>query len=76
MNAPANLPNWPRLLSEDEAAAYLGVGKTRFREKWQARVWPQPIREGRRVLWDRKALDSFVDVLAGTGAPSNTWDDL
>lgn len=54
------LPEWPRLMSEDLAAAYLSIGKTMLREQG-----PEPQRIGHRVVWDRKALDRWADVLSG-----------
>jgi hypothetical protein len=53
-------PNWPRLLSEADAAAYLSIGATTLRERG-----PEPRRVGARVLWDRKDLDRWADALAG-----------
>lgn len=73
---PDTLAFVPRLLSEDQAAHYLGVGKTQFRKRWQERTYPQPVKEGRRLLWDIKMLDRYVDALSGIGANSNSWDDL
>lgn len=73
------IPNWPARLGEDLAASYLGVSKTTFRQRWQGRVYPQPIREGRRLLWSRQQLDSFVCAQFGTGAgdiEDDTWADL
>lgn len=52
------LPNWPRLMSEPQAAAYLSIGKTTLRTKG-----PAPKREGRRVLYDRLDLDRWADRL-------------
>ena len=52
------LPNWPRLMAEPVAAAYLSLGTTTLREKG-----PAPVHFGRRVLYDRKALDRWADAL-------------
>lgn len=71
------LPFWPRLLSEDMAAAYLGISKSNFHERWSAaKELPQPHRIGSRVLWDRLLLDRYVDALSGLSASGNSWDDL
>ena len=48
----------PRLLSIAGAASYLGISETKFRE-FVDRL-PQ-LRCGRRVLFDRRVLDEFVD---------------
>lgn len=62
MNAPArpSLPDWPRLMREDQAAAYLSIGATTLREKG-----PAPRELGRRRLWDRHDLDRWADRLGG-----------
>lgn len=62
--ALSDMPNWPRLLSEAQAAAYLGVSINTFRARVGDR-WPEPIRDGRRKLFDRLALDRAVDGLSG-----------
>lgn len=62
MNAPErpSLPDWPRLMSEAQAAAYLSIGTTTLREKG-----PHPLELGRRRLWDRQDLDRWADRLGG-----------
>lgn len=60
---PADLPDWPRLLGRDLAAAYVGVSPNTF----EATVPVPPIRIGRRELWDKARLDAWVDSLAGDG---------
>ncbi|WP_174298154.1 hypothetical protein [Sphingomonas bacterium] len=47
---------WSRLLSEDDAAAYLSLGSTMFRG-----LGIKAKRIGRRVLWDIRDLDAWVD---------------
>lgn len=76
------LPNWPLRMCEDYAALYLGVSKTLFREKWQRGEYPEPVREGKRLLWHRRQLDRFVDAqfglqqLPGSSSRDDTWDDF
>jgi hypothetical protein len=62
MNAPARLalPEWPRLMGEDLAALYLGIGRTMLDE-----AGPAPKRIGRRKLYDRRDLDRWADALGG-----------
>jgi len=76
MASRAALPP-PRLVSETYAAAYLGRGRSRFREEWRAGKAPAPSdRKGRVPLWDMRVLDSFVDAKSGIKEPvRNTWDD-
>jgi len=52
------MPDWPRLLSEEQACAYVSIGKTLLREKG-----PKPKQIGRRVLYDRRDLDRWADAL-------------
>lgn len=54
------LPDWPRLMREPMAAAYLSIGTTLLREKG-----PTPKREGKCRLYDRRDLDRWADRLAG-----------
>jgi predicted DNA-binding transcriptional regulator AlpA len=55
----------PRLIKEDTAAAYLGISKTNFRQRWQRSEMPRPITIGTPLLWDLKLLDRYVDALSG-----------
>lgn len=50
------LPDWPRLMSVGYAAAYLSVSQTTFRT-----LGITERRIGRRVLYDRKDIDLWVD---------------
>ena len=55
----AGLPGWPRLLSRAQAAAYLGVSAGTL----DTHVAVVSLRVGGRRVWDRHALDDFVDAL-------------
>lgn len=67
----------PRLLSEQQAAAYLGRSASRFREQVAARILPQPVtKNGNRRLWDVRLLDRYVDQLSGINDNSGSWDGL
>ena len=59
------LPNWPRRLSAELAAAYLGISKTTLLMGVNRHRYPEPMRDGKRVLWDREALDEWVDAASG-----------
>lgn len=62
-----------RGLNRIEAAAYIGVGTTKFDEMVAQGRMPNPKRiDGRRV-WDLRALDSAFDDLPDEGA-ANPWD--
>jgi hypothetical protein len=64
----ADLPNWPRGLSLEQAAAYAGFSVATFR----LRVPVAPIRAGCRVIYDRAEIDRWFDSQreAGQGAPT------
>lgn len=59
---PVSLP--PRGLREGQAAAYVGVSPETFRAEVKAGRMPQPVRMGRRIVWDRVALDRAFDALS------------
>lgn len=59
MNRTA-LPDWPRLMCDELAALYLGIGETTLRASG-----PEPKRLGRRRLYDRHDLDRWADRLGG-----------
>jgi hypothetical protein len=56
----AALPDWPRLMSEPLAAAYVSLSVTTLRSQG-----PSPARLGRRRLYDRRDLDRWADRLGG-----------
>lgn len=59
-------PFWPRGLRLEQAAAYVGLSPSQFRKEWEIeKKWPDPVRRGRIVLWDRLALDARFDELSG-----------
>jgi hypothetical protein len=55
----------PRGLSRDEAARYIGVGPTKFDEMIAQHLMPGPKRVGKRIIWDRVALDLAFNALPG-----------
>lgn len=69
-------PLTPRLVDEETAAAYLGRGRTRFREQVLRGQLPGPSdRNGNVRLWDIRILDRHVDQLSGIGPePISDWD--
>jgi hypothetical protein len=58
---PKDLPGWPRRLSVELAAAYVGVSPSHFEREVDQGVWPRPTRSGMRKLWDRLSLDRTMD---------------
>ena len=66
----AALPFWPRYLSRDEAARYVGVSPDVFDDEVDGEHWPQARRrggKGGRLTWDRLALDASADRDSGIG---------
>ena len=61
----AGLPYWPRCLSRDQAAAYVGVSPGKFDQEVEAGIWPPGEHRGGRVLWDRTLLDMAQDRRSG-----------
>ncbi len=55
-----------RLLSIVQAAKYMGISPMTFRKMIGRGDAPKPIQiTDRRVVWDKKLLDSFIDNLNG-----------
>jgi len=53
-----------RCLNIVQAAKYLGVGQVTFRKMVERGDAPKPIQiTDRRVVWDKKQLDMFIDNL-------------
>lgn len=75
----ALMPDWPARMGEDLAALYLGVSQSGFRLKVATRAYPQPVREGGRMLWSRRQLDRYVESqfgIAPTDEGDPTWADF
>jgi hypothetical protein len=70
------LPDWPRLMPEEMAAAYLGVSLSQFRREQARGLWPKPKRRGARLnTYDRRELDDAVDRLeGGVNHPTPDYD--
>ena len=64
----------PRGLSADEAARYIGLGRTKFEELVARRKMPRPKRIDGRVIYDRFEVDAHFSEL--DCVPSNRLDDL
>lgn len=65
----------PRGLPRPIAAAYIGVGTSKFDELVNTGMMPKPKRIGGRVIWDIRQLDVAFDELPSDGNLSdNPWD--
>lgn len=74
----SDLPFWPRLLSREEAARYVGVSPAVFDEEVKHGIWPPALRRGPRqgrTTWDRLALDRAADVASGLGEAGRSIDE-
>lgn len=69
-------PPTRRGLSRVEAAAYIGVGASKFDSMVADNRMPKAKKiDGRRV-WDVRALDHFFDLLpGGEDSDHNPWDE-
>ena len=75
--SPLPAGSLPRGLRRAEAAAYVGLGETKFDELVKDGRMPTPKRIDGRVVWDRRALDEAFDALPDDGAAAgseNPWD--
>ena len=76
----ARMPDWPARMGEDMAADFLGISAGMFRGRVKSGEYPQPVKEGRRLLWSRRQLDRFVEAQFSLKPTSQTedasWDDL
>jgi hypothetical protein len=64
----SEMPYWPRYLSREQAARYLGVSPDTFDGEVQNGLWPPARRrggKGGRLTWDRRALDAAADRDSG-----------
>lgn len=51
------------LLSAEDAALLLGVGRTLFYSMHSSgRLGPLPVKLGRRVLWNRKEIEAWTEA--------------
>jgi predicted DNA-binding transcriptional regulator AlpA len=62
---PTSLP--PRGLSRVQAAAYCGISASTFDKLVRGQGMPKPARCGRRLLWDKRAIDRWLDALFNDG---------
>lgn len=73
-----NNPHWPRGLSRDLAAKYIGVSLGIFDRAVRDGLMPKSKRIYNRILWDRHQLDISFDLLDGVKATTiarpNGWE--
>lgn len=67
---PKQPDNWPtgclpRMLDVRQASYYVGISPATFLECVKRGRYSQGVKEGSRVLWDRKAIDAILDLRSG-----------
>ena len=65
MSNTAAMPDWPRRMKADLAAAYCGISQSKFKDGVKARRYPQAVRDGGNVLWYLEDLDEAMDRQKG-----------
>jgi hypothetical protein len=60
----ADAPHWPRLLSVEGAARYMSISPNTFRA-----LGIQSRQIGRRVLYDIKDINRYVDMMSDAPTP-------
>jgi hypothetical protein len=61
---------------QEVAAAYLGLGVRRFRDEVAAGRLPQPQQRGKRLIWDKLALDRYMDQQVDSGVCTRDHDPI
>jgi predicted DNA-binding transcriptional regulator AlpA len=68
MSAPKNPLPKKRMLNTEELACYIGLSPQTIRNKFHAGDFPIPAKRiFRRVLWDIKDVDQYLDRLPKIG---------
>lgn len=66
----------PLALRADDAAAYLGMSRSKFLQLVADSILPKPRRAHGLVLWDRRELDFAFESEWHTVDESNTFDKV
>jgi hypothetical protein len=73
------LPDWPARMTAEIAAAYMGIGKSTFLDRYR----DCGVQEGANVLWARLQLDRIIAKQFSMPQPAgraanedSSWDDL
>lgn len=69
------LPDWPRCMTREVAAAYLGISPSQFDAEVRAGIWPAGLWEGRRIRWDRQEIDAWLDARLTATLPAGQASD-
>jgi predicted DNA-binding transcriptional regulator AlpA len=66
----------PRGLRAFDAAAYLGMSRSKFLELVQSGKLPKPIAIDAMRIWDRVDLDTAFDAIKAEPERSNSFDTI
>jgi excisionase family DNA binding protein len=66
----------PRALRQDDAAAYLGMSRSKFLELVADGTLPKARRAHGLILWDRQELDFAFEEVWPTMQDGNTFDKV
>jgi predicted DNA-binding transcriptional regulator AlpA len=70
---PLAIPLPRRGLKLEEAANYIGIGRTKFQELVNGGRMPRPRKIDGRLIWDTRELDVAFDDLPVEGEKSGGW---
>lgn len=73
-DAARSLPHWPRRMQAPLAAAYCGIGVTKFLTQVKAGRLPAGQQDGGNRLWYREDLDAALDRLKTGAEPAAAGD--
>jgi len=77
VNQARGLPFTPIGLRAVDAARYVGVSETTFREWVRREIMPAPRRQGDCVMWDTEELTIAFRALPRDGQPANDdWNGI
>lgn len=67
MTRPARMPDWPRMMRRDLAAAYVDMPIAEFERAVADGTLPGPHRVGDKDRWSRAELDGHLERMTGEG---------
>jgi predicted DNA-binding transcriptional regulator AlpA len=76
MNSPTRAVYPPRGLRVFDAAAYLGMSRSKFLELVESGKLPRPIAIDAMRVWDRIELDAAFDAIKAEPERTNSFDAI
>lgn len=65
------LPDWPRMMKREIAAAYLNISEAELEREILAGRLPHPVKLGNTMHWSRAEIDRCLEQL--TGSNDDDW---